>query len=227
MGTLILWSFAEGLVAAVLVMLWPAGTLLMGTHDPDTNAAAAACRCMLPLAVGPVSQRTGQQGLACCCACQGNQHGRACKTRLPSCNEDVKAATWIPTRAVIHSRRVAGRYVLTAVTWVSREELKKLGPLSRNEKITAGALAVTVGLWIFGGQVGVNAVAAALLGLAIMLITNVVRISNTTYSLAEMPSHWCTGWIHDGILHFTLYVSLSAQAGAESVATAEALSASY
>lgn len=57
---------------------------------------------------------------------------------------------------------------------VSREELKKLGPLSRNEKITAGALAVTVGLWIFGGQVGVNAVAAALLGLAIMLITNVV-----------------------------------------------------
>ena len=57
---------------------------------------------------------------------------------------------------------------------MGREELKKLGPLSRNEKITAGALAVTVGLWIFGGQVGVNAVAAALLGLAIMLITNVV-----------------------------------------------------
>ena len=57
----------------------------------------------------------------------------------------------------------------------AREELKKLGPLSRNEKITAGALAVTVGLWIFGGQIGVNAVAAALLGLAVLLITNVVR----------------------------------------------------
>ncbi|CAK0745861.1 dityrosine synthesis enzyme [Coccomyxa viridis] len=56
----------------------------------------------------------------------------------------------------------------------AREELKKLGPLSRNEKITAGALAVTVGLWIFGGQIGVNAVAAALLGLAVLLITNVV-----------------------------------------------------
>ena len=56
-----------------------------------------------------------------------------------------------------------------------REELKKLGPLSRNEKITAGALSVTVGLWIFGGQIGVNAVAAALLGLAVLLITNVVR----------------------------------------------------
>ncbi len=68
---------------------------------------------------------------------------------------------------------------------MSREELKKLGPLSRNEKITAGALAVTVGLWIFGGQVGVNAVAAALLGLAIMLITNVVRLSKHIV--------WCRG----------------------------------
>ena len=56
----------------------------------------------------------------------------------------------------------------------AREELQKLGPLSRNEKITAGALAVTVSLWIFGGQIGVNAVAAALLGLAVLLITNVV-----------------------------------------------------
>ena len=56
-----------------------------------------------------------------------------------------------------------------------REELAKLGPLSRNEKITAGALGLTVSLWIFGAQLGVNAVAAAILGLAILLITNVVR----------------------------------------------------
>lgn len=33
---------------------------------------------------------------------------------------------------------------------------------------------MTVALWIFGGQVGIGAVAAALLGLSIMLITNVV-----------------------------------------------------
>lgn len=56
----------------------------------------------------------------------------------------------------------------------AREELKKLGPLSTDEKITAGALATTVALWIFGGSLGVNAVAAALVGLAILLITNVV-----------------------------------------------------
>lgn len=57
---------------------------------------------------------------------------------------------------------------------MGREELNKLGPLSRDEKITAGALGLTVGLWVFGGQLGIGAVAAALLGLAVLLITNVV-----------------------------------------------------
>ena len=56
----------------------------------------------------------------------------------------------------------------------AREELRKLGPLSLDEKLTAGALGLTVALWIFGGALGINAVAAALLGLAIMLVTNVV-----------------------------------------------------
>lgn len=43
--------------------------------------------------------------------------------------------------------------------------------MSTDEKITAFAFAVTVGLWIFGGNLGVNAVAAALTGLAILLVT--------------------------------------------------------
>ncbi len=51
----------------------------------------------------------------------------------------------------------------------------RAGPLSTDEKITAFAFAITVGLWIFGGAIGVNAVAAALLGLAILLITGVVE----------------------------------------------------
>ena len=54
-----------------------------------------------------------------------------------------------------------------------REELSKLGPLSLNEKITAGALGTTVALWIFGGQIGIGSVGAALLGLSVLLITNV------------------------------------------------------
>ena len=57
----------------------------------------------------------------------------------------------------------------------AKKELEKLGPLSLDEKITSGAFAVTVGLWIFGASIGINAVAAALLGLTILLVTNVVK----------------------------------------------------
>ncbi len=56
----------------------------------------------------------------------------------------------------------------------AREELKRLGPMSTDEKLTAFALTLTVGLWIFGTNLGINAVAAALLGLTILLITGVV-----------------------------------------------------
>ncbi|GAX75182.1 hypothetical protein CEUSTIGMA_g2626.t1 [Chlamydomonas eustigma] len=56
----------------------------------------------------------------------------------------------------------------------AKKELEKLGPMSLNEKITAGAFAMTVGLWIFGSSIGVNAVAAATVGLTILLVTNVI-----------------------------------------------------
>ncbi len=53
----------------------------------------------------------------------------------------------------------------------AKKELAKLGPLSRDEKITAAAFAITVALWIGGGSIGVNSVAAATVGLSILLIT--------------------------------------------------------
>lgn len=56
----------------------------------------------------------------------------------------------------------------------ARKELDKLGPMSRDEKITAGAFMVTVGLWIFGATYGINNVAAATVGLAVLLITGVI-----------------------------------------------------
>ncbi|KAL6780252.1 OMT1 [Auxenochlorella protothecoides x Auxenochlorella symbiontica] len=56
----------------------------------------------------------------------------------------------------------------------AKEELKRLGPMSRDEKITAFALGLTVCLWIGGQSLGINAVAAALAGLSILLVTNVV-----------------------------------------------------
>lgn len=46
--------------------------------------------------------------------------------------------------------------------------------MSTDEKITAGAFLITVALWIGGASIGINNVAAALVGLSILLITGVV-----------------------------------------------------
>ncbi|CAA3031453.1 dicarboxylate transporter 1, chloroplastic [Olea europaea subsp. europaea] len=57
---------------------------------------------------------------------------------------------------------------------LAREKLEKMGPMSKNEIIMAGTLLLTVGLWIFGGVLNVDAVTAAILGLSVLLITGVV-----------------------------------------------------
>ncbi|KAF7801282.1 dicarboxylate transporter 1, chloroplastic-like [Senna tora] len=57
---------------------------------------------------------------------------------------------------------------------LAREKLQKMGPMTANEKIMAGTLLVTVGLWVFGGVLNIDAVSAAILGLAILLVTGVI-----------------------------------------------------
>jgi len=57
---------------------------------------------------------------------------------------------------------------------LAKEELKKLGPMSGDEKIMAAALLTTVGLWIFGSSIGVGSVAAALVGLTTLLVSGVI-----------------------------------------------------
>lgn len=57
---------------------------------------------------------------------------------------------------------------------LAQERLEKMGPMSTNEKIMAGTLLLTVGLWVFGGVLNVDAVTAAILGLSILLVTGVV-----------------------------------------------------
>ncbi|XP_047327346.1 dicarboxylate transporter 1, chloroplastic-like [Impatiens glandulifera] len=57
---------------------------------------------------------------------------------------------------------------------LARERLEKMGPMSRNELIMSGTLLLTVGLWVFGGVLKVDAVTAAILGLSILLISGVV-----------------------------------------------------
>ncbi|KAH9303577.1 hypothetical protein KI387_007981 [Taxus chinensis] len=57
---------------------------------------------------------------------------------------------------------------------LAKEKLKKMGPMTKNEIIMAATLLVTVGLWIFGGMIKVDAVTAAILGLSVLLCTGVV-----------------------------------------------------
>ncbi|KAL3695141.1 hypothetical protein R1sor_008792 [Riccia sorocarpa] len=57
---------------------------------------------------------------------------------------------------------------------LARENLEKMGPMSKNEKIMSATLFVTVGLWIFGGYLKIDAVTAAILGLSVLLTTGVV-----------------------------------------------------
>ncbi|PON89174.1 Sodium/sulfate symporter [Trema orientale] len=57
---------------------------------------------------------------------------------------------------------------------LAREKLEKMGPMSTNEIVMAGTLLLTVGLWIFGGILNVDAVTAAIVGLSILLVSGVV-----------------------------------------------------
>jgi len=71
---------------------------------------------------------------------------------------------------------------------LAKEKLAELGPMSGDEKIMAGSLLVTVGLWIFGSKIGVGGVASAIVGLAALLITGVISWKEC---LAEGPA-WDT-----------------------------------
>ncbi|MED6119056.1 dityrosine synthesis enzyme [Stylosanthes scabra] len=57
---------------------------------------------------------------------------------------------------------------------LAREKLQNMGPMSSNEKIMTATLLLTVGLWVFGGVLNIDAVTAAILGLAVLLVTGVV-----------------------------------------------------
>ncbi|KMT14491.1 hypothetical protein BVRB_4g072630 [Beta vulgaris subsp. vulgaris] len=57
---------------------------------------------------------------------------------------------------------------------LAKEKLDLMGPMSKNEIIMAITLLLTVGLWVFGGVLNIDAVTAAILGLSVLLITGVV-----------------------------------------------------
>lgn len=57
---------------------------------------------------------------------------------------------------------------------LAREKLASMRPMSKNEIIMAVTLVLTVGLWIFGSVLNVDAVTTAILGLSVLLVTGVV-----------------------------------------------------
>ncbi len=57
---------------------------------------------------------------------------------------------------------------------MARRRLAQMGPLKRSEGIMLGTFAMLLFLWIFGGRLGVPSAVAAILGLAVLLLTRVL-----------------------------------------------------
>lgn len=59
-------------------------------------------------------------------------------------------------------------------TKMAKAELTKMGPMKMQEWVMLGAFVLLLVLWIFGTQLGVHSTTAALVGLAVLLLTNVL-----------------------------------------------------
>jgi len=57
---------------------------------------------------------------------------------------------------------------------LAREELRKLGPMSRAEWIMLGSVVLLLTLWVLSGPLAIHTTATALLGLAVLLATGVL-----------------------------------------------------
>ncbi|ATI35670.1 anion permease [Rhodococcus erythropolis] len=63
----------------------------------------------------------------------------------------------------------------------AREELRKAGPISRNEKIMAATFVLLLVLWCLGSQLNVNATTTAFVGIGILLVTKVLTWNNLVH----------------------------------------------
>jgi DASS family divalent anion:Na+ symporter len=60
----------------------------------------------------------------------------------------------------------------------ARKALATLGPLTRDERVTAVAFALMVGGWIFADRLGLNVTSIAFAGLGVLLMTNVLTLDD-------------------------------------------------
>ena len=70
----------------------------------------------------------------------------------------------------------------------ARSELKAMGRMSRGEIVMALTFVLLLLMWVLGSTLGINATAAAFVGVAILLITKVI----TWKDMAENSSAWST-----------------------------------
>ena len=59
-------------------------------------------------------------------------------------------------------------------TALAREKLEEMGPVSAHEWIMLGVFVLLLVLWIFGGELGLDATAAAFVGLGVLLLSGVL-----------------------------------------------------
>lgn len=64
---------------------------------------------------------------------------------------------------------------------LAKKHLKEMGPLSNQEWLMLSIFLLLLILWVLGGWIGMNATVAALLGLALMLLTNVLDWKEVTH----------------------------------------------
>lgn len=84
---------------------------------------------------------------------------------------------------------------------MAKEKLRAMGPMSRQEKIMIVTFVVLIGLWIFGDLIGLAATAAALLGVALLLLTGILRWKD----VLEEQNAW------DTLIWFATLVTLAGQ----------------
>ena len=84
------------------------------------------------------------------------------------------------------------------------EKLRKLGPLSQDERLVVATMALTVVLWIFGDKIGMSSVTAAMLGMSLQLFTGVITWADC---LSEKGA-----W--DTLVWFAVLIGMSSQLNA-------------
>eukprot|EP00873_Tetraselmis_striata_P028492 jgi/Tetstr1/448756/TSEL_035991.t1 len=89
----------------------------------------------------------------------------------------------------------------------AEKALQAMGPMSTDEKIMAATMAGAVALWVGGAAIGVSSVAAALLGLGLLLFTGVL----TWKDCLTNTSAW------DTLFWFAILVGMSGQLNAMGV----------